>query len=190
MQKFSLGAISALAVLCFFGGCDKKSKTQHQFNSISPATTNQTISAMEKQILSMADSLHDFTFGVHQHIAEHPETAWNEFNTTQFIAKHLDSLGIPYRIGRKGVGIIAEITCQEPDLQTVFLRADIDQLPVSEEPDYPKIVKSKVPGLSAACGHSAHLAWGLSATRILWHLRDKMKGRIIILFSPPKKAIK
>lgn len=185
MLKISFGTLRALAVLCLLVSCNKNKQAQNQ--NIFNAATNQNF-VMEQKFIALSEGLHDYSFLVHKHLAENPETAWQEFETTKFLCTELDKMGIPYRIGRKDVGIIAEIACQNPDFQTVFLRADIDQLFVPEEESYPKIVKSKIKGLSAACGHSVHTAWVLSATKILWQLRHQMKGKIVVLFQPAEES--
>ncbi len=129
----------------------------------------------------------EYTLNMHAHLCKHPELSWKEFETTRMLAAELDKLGIPYRILKRGTGLIAVIDCSDPDAQTVILRFDIDQLNVPDEGK--KLYPSDSTGISAACGHSAHTAIGMTVAKILLPLRQKMKGRLLILAQPAEELI-
>lgn len=151
-------------------------------------SSHSTSSVMQTSIFTQAvDSLHDFTFQTYKHLTENPELSWKEFNTTRFLATELDMAGIPYRITKRGVGLIIEIKGREPGSQTVIIRGDIDNLPIVEKPG--KLIPSQVQGVSAACGHSAHAAMTLTAIKILWEHRSEFRGTLLALLQPAEELI-
>ncbi|NUO02872.1 MAG: amidohydrolase [Saprospiraceae bacterium] len=149
----------------------------------SPVNTDTMIAHFKNE----AENLFGYTLGLHAHLCTHPELSWKEFETTRLLAAELDAMGIPYRILKRGTGLIAVIDCNDPDAQTVILRFDIDQLNVAEEGK--KLYPSGVKGASAACGHSAHTAIGMTVAKILLPLRHQLKGRLVIMAQPAEELI-
>lgn len=121
---------------------------------------------------------------------QHPELSFEEVETTKRIAKELDKIGIPYTINPdRGLGLVAEIkgeASQADEGKTITLRADIDGLPVKEETGLS--YASKEEGKMHACGHDAHMAILLGAARMLWQVRDQIKGRVFLLFQPGEET--
>ena len=74
----------------------------------------------------------DYTVSARRRLHENPEVAGEEFETLKFICKELDSMGIEYVQIPDG-GIIGQIHGGKPG-KTVLLRADIDALPIPENP--------------------------------------------------------
>ena len=121
---------------------------------------------------------------------ENPELAGLEDNTVAFICKELDSFGIPYVNVDKG-GVLATIDSGKEG-KTLLLRADIDALPIEEDPcnfaGKPKPVVSKVKGVQHACGHDGHTAMLLVAGKILNEIKDQFVGKIILCFERGEEA--
>lgn len=65
-----------------------------------------------------------------RYLHAHPEQSLLKFETTDYIAKQLDEMGISYR-PMKSTGIIGEINGASAG-KTVLLRADIDALSINE----------------------------------------------------------
>lgn len=114
----------------------------------------------------------------------HPELSLEEFETTEYIAKELDKMGIPY-IRPTATGLIGTIEGSGPG-QCVGLRADIDALNVTEKTtvDY----KSLNEGKMHACGHDAHAAMLLGAAKILLECRNDFKGSVKVIFQPAEEV--
>lgn len=114
----------------------------------------------------------------------HPELSLEEFETTEYIAKELDKMGIPY-IRPTATGLIGTIEGSGPG-QCVGLRADIDALNVTEKTtvDY----KSLNEGKMHACGHDAHAAMLLGAAKILLECRNDFKGSVKLIFQPAEEV--
>ncbi|MEJ7839170.1 MAG: M20/M25/M40 family metallo-hydrolase, partial [Thermomicrobiales bacterium] len=88
---------------------------------------------------------------------EHPELAFEEYETAKFVAERLVSLGVEdIRTGIGGTGITGLIQGTKGEGNVVLLRADMDALPILEENEV--TYKSQTPGVMHACGHDAHTA--------------------------------
>jgi amidohydrolase len=124
-----------------------------------------------------------FTVEVRRHIHRHPELSRVEFETLEFIKKHLEKLHIPYVEVPDG-GIFATLG-EESRGKTVLLRADIDALPILENPRNLKKereVISENKGVQHACGHDAHTAMLLTAGKILKEHEAEIPGRVLLMF--------
>lgn len=122
-----------------------------------------------------------------RHFHAHPETSWNETNTSLRIEEELKKLGcseIRRGFGGTESGVVAEIVGDRPG-RCVALRADIDALPLNEENDVE--YRSQNPGAMHACGHDAHAAGLLGAARILTRIKGDLKGRVRLLFQPAEE---
>ena len=85
----------------------------------------------------------------------HPELSEREERTAGVICSFLEDLGIPFREGVGGHGVVARIRGRHTGPE-VALRADIDALPIQEETGLP--FASAVEGVMHACGHDGHTA--------------------------------
>ena len=88
-----------------------------------------------------------------RHLHEHPEVAYNEKDTADFVAAKLESFGVEVHRGFGGTGLVGVIRGKS-DGGSIGLRADMDALPMSEETNLP--YASKRPGAMHACGHDGH----------------------------------
>ena len=116
-----------------------------------------------------------------QSIHQEPEIAFNEFKTAQKVMDFLDKQGISYVSGIAKTGIIATIVGHKPG-KTVLLRADMDALPMDENPANP--FASTIPGRMHACGHDGHTAGLCLSAAVLNQLKDEIHGTIKFLFQP------
>lgn len=133
-------------------------------------------------ILRKSLELKDEVIRIRRAIHKNPELAYEETETASFICSYLDDLGIKYRNGIAGTGIIGEIKGTGQSTRVIGLRAEMDALPVTERNlcDY----SSKKPGKMHACGHDAHMAMLLGSARILNSLKDSFSGTILLIFQP------
>jgi hippurate hydrolase len=120
--------------------------------------------------------------GIRQFIHQNPELSFQESGTATYIQKKLDELGIHYRSGIGGTGILAEIGPKDA-LVTVGLRADMDALPLTESTGLS--FASTTTGRMHACGHDGHIAILLGAARIL--LQMDLPCRVRLLFQPAEE---
>ena len=117
---------------------------------------------------------------IRHHLHAHPELSYVEYNTSSFIQKHLEKLGIPFTV-MANTGVIGTIQ-GKPSERVIALRADMDALPIQEENIHP--YASTVKGVMHACGHDVHTTCLLGAAQILNELKDEWYGTIKLIFQP------
>lgn len=122
-----------------------------------------------------------------RHLHEHPELAFQEYETARFVAERLESLGVEdIRTGVGGTGITGLIKGNKGSGKVALLRADMDALPILEENDVE--YRSQNAGVMHACGHDAHTAMLLGAARILMGRKDEFAGTVKLLFQPAEEV--
>ncbi|MCQ2584750.1 MAG: amidohydrolase [Treponema sp.] len=129
-------------------------------------------------ILNEAFELKDYMVNQRNYFHSHPELGLQEFNTCNHIEEELSKIGVSYR-RVADVNVIAEIDSGRPG-KTLFLRADIDALPIQDAKDVP--YKSQVPGVMHACGHDGHAAYLLGAAKIILQHKEEFSGKVILAF--------
>ena len=134
-------------------------------------------------ILKESLALSDYTTSIRRHLHENPELSGLEFNTIKLICGELEKMGIEY-VNVPDGGVLATIDGDRSG-KTVLLRADCDALPIQELPDNAKKAKrvvSRCDGVAHMCGHDGHTAMLLSAAKVLNANRDRIKGRVYLMF--------
>ena len=86
----------------------------------------------------------------------HPELGFQEVRTSGIVAARLKELGYEVRKRLGGTGVTGQ---KGRGGRTLFVRADMDALPIREENDVE--YKSGNDGVMHACGHDSHTAIGL-----------------------------
>ncbi len=138
------------------------------------------------EIRALAERYKNVAVETRRMLHKMPETEFNEFKTSGYIASVLDTLSIPYKRGYAGgTGICAMIEGKKGG-RTVAVRADIDALPITEETNLP--FASENEGYMHACGHDAHAAIVLCTAFILNELKDNFKGNVKFLFQPAEEG--
>lgn len=117
------------------------------------------------------------------YLHEHPELSGKEFETSRFIQSEIAKLGLAVT-KVPGTGFYAVLDTHRQG-KTVGLRADMDALPIAENPQNLKQAKKRVSrndGVSHACGHDGHIAILLGAAKILTGLQAHLNGKIVFIF--------
>lgn len=129
--------------------------------------------------------LENYIINHRRYFHENPELSWEEENTSDYILKELENLGIEARkIVKTGVlGIINP----EKEGKVLAIRADIDALPICEQTDL--TFKSQNEGVMHACGHDTHGAILLGTAKKLNEIKDQI-GKVVLLFQPAEEFIK
>ena len=160
---------------------EKISTTQKENQNI-----ETSVSALKERVNEMMPNMLEQYKTIH----ENPELGGQEFETAKLIKAELEKMGIKILAeGLGGAGIVAEIIGKE-DGPTIALRADIDALQMTENPEHE--IKSNVPGKMHACGHDMHTVALLGAAKILKEMADseKLEGKVILIFqSNEEKAV-
>ncbi|KAI9550008.1 putative thermostable carboxypeptidase 2-like [Daphnia sinensis] len=128
---------------------------------------------LKDKVTLLANQIHAETVANRRHLHAHPELSFHEYETSAFVAKKLDELGIEYK-KMANTGLVALIKGSKPSNAVVALRADMDALPIVEanEVEY----KSQNHGVMHACGHDVHTSSLLGTAKILSELKDEFGG--------------
>ncbi len=116
---------------------------------------------------------------------QHPETAFKEVKTANFIANFLKQHDIPFTSGIAKTGIVGHIQGTKDKGKTIALRADMDALEIEEQSGV--AYSSKHEGMMHACGHDIHMASLLGSLLILNELKDRFSGTVKFLFQPSEE---
>ncbi|WP_456277541.1 M20 peptidase aminoacylase family protein [Bacillus sp. AK128] len=114
----------------------------------------------------------------YHYLHENPEISWEEVNTTAFLCKQLERLGIPYETFDDHTGVVGYWGNQDEG-PTVGIRADIDALW--------QMVDGKWQA-NHSCGHDAHATMVLYSIICLKELGITPKGRVKIIFQPAEES--
>ncbi len=139
---------------------------------------------MTDKILSLSGKITPDIFRIRRFLHQHPELAFEEVETSRFVAAELRKLGIAVKTGVAKTGVLGTLKGSARG-GVVALRADMDALPVMEETGL--TFKSRNAGRMHACGHDAHMAMLLGAAMILAGLRNEIRGTVKFLFQPSEE---
>ncbi len=121
-----------------------------------------------------------------------PELSFQETRTAGIITRHLAGLGIEFEEGIGKTGVVGVIANGEGPV--VWLRADMDALPVAERTGlaYASTARGTDPsGLGVpvmhACGHDMHVTALLGALERLIATKDAWSGTIVAVFQPAEE---
>ena len=130
-------------------------------------------------------SQQDFLVNTRRDLHRNPELGFEEVRTGALVAENLRNWGVQVQTGVAKTGVVGVIQGAE-DGPTVLLRADMDALPIQEETDLD--FASQTDGKMHACGHDGHTAILLTTARVLAQRKDRLKGRIKLVFQPAEEG--
>lgn len=119
-----------------------------------------------------------------RHLHAHPETAFEEHETADFVAGKLEEFGIEVHRGLGGTGVVGTLR-RGTNPTAIGLRADMDALFIHEQNGFGH--RSKVDGKMHACGHDGHTAMLLGAARYLAEKGD-FDGVVRFIFQPAEET--
>jgi hippurate hydrolase len=119
------------------------------------------------------------------YIHQHPETAFEEIGTSDFISDKLESFGLQVHRGLAKTGVVATLTVGA-GTGNIALRADMDALFIDEINDFD--YKSVNKGKMHACGHDGHSAMLLGAARYLSE-HQHFSGTVHFIFQPAEEGL-
>ena len=121
------------------------------------------------------------------YIHENPEIAYEEHNTSDFIATKLTEFNIETHRGLGGTGIVGVIHGKDngASKKSLGIRADIDALPMTEKTNLS--YSSKNDGKMHACGHDGHTTMLLGAAKYLAETKNFF-GTVYCIFQPAEEG--
>jgi amidohydrolase len=141
---------------------------------------------IKQRIQQLSKNLFDEVVANRRHIHSHPELSFHEVETSAFVAKKLDELGIGWERMADN-GLVALIKGEKPSDKVVALRADMDALPITEANEVP--YKSQNAGVMHACGHDVHTSSLLGTAKILTELKSEFGGTVKLIFQPAEEKL-
>ena len=135
-------------------------------------------------IINRIAEFHDELTIWRREIHAHPETAFEEFRTADFVADKLTAFGIEIDRGLGGTGVVGTLQGTRGSGPAIGLRADMDALFIAEKNDFEH--KSTNAGKMHACGHDGHTTMLLGAARYLAETRN-FAGTVHFIFQPAEE---
>jgi amidohydrolase len=141
---------------------------------------------IKQQIQELAKNIFEEVVANRRHLHSHPELSFHEVETSAFIARKLDELGLTYQRMADN-GLVSLIKGNKPSDKVIALRGDMDALPILEANDVP--YKSQNEGVMHACGHDVHTSSLLGVAKILTSLKNEFGGTIKLIFQPAEERL-
>lgn len=137
-------------------------------------------------VKEQTDAMAEELTAIRRRLHRHPELGCGEHETGAILREYLDQWGIPHS-PCADTGIVAVLTGKKAGKgNVVALRADMDALPIEEDPSRPYC--SEHPGVMHACGHDAHMTIALGVGRLLKQYEDQWSGTVKLLFQPAEET--
>jgi len=134
-------------------------------------------------IINRIAAFHDEMTAWRRELHAHPETAFQEHRTADYVAAKLTEFGIPIDRGLAGTGVVG--TIKRGDGPAIGLRADMDALHIHEANGFGH--KSQNAGKMHACGHDGHTTMLLGAARYLAEA-GRFAGTVHLIFQPAEET--
>jgi hippurate hydrolase len=117
------------------------------------------------------------------HLHAHPETAFEERETSAFVAGKLREFGLEVHTGLASTGVVGVLR-HGRSKEAVGLRADLDALHIHEKSGV--VHASRNEGKMHACGHDGHTTMLLGAARAMAQ-RKRFDGTAYFIFQPAEE---
>ncbi len=124
---------------------------------------------------------------IRREIHRHPELGLHLPETTRCVRAALADLDLDIQQGPSTSGLIVTVKGSRQGA-TILLRGDMDALPMPEETGLE--FASTIAGRMHSCGHDAHTAMLVAATRLLHKNRDRLAGNVKLMFQPGEEGHK
>ncbi len=140
---------------------------------------------LEKKIRELAEQNQEKVIQWRRHFHRCPELSFEEFDTSDYIARQLQDMGYEVKRNIGGTGVFADLKTGRPGRAIAF-RADMDALPILEETGLD--FESEKAGLMHGCGHDGHMAVLLGTAQLLQSLAGDLCGTVRFIFQPGEEA--
>jgi len=135
-------------------------------------------------IVNRVAAFHEDMTAWRRRIHAHPETAFEEHRTAEFVASKLAESGIEVHRGLAGTGVVGTLKAGAGK-RSIGLRADMDALRIHEANGFEH--RSTNEGKMHACGHDGHTTMLLGAARYLAETR-RFDGTVHFIFQPAEEG--
>jgi hippurate hydrolase len=144
----------------------------------------------------------DSLVATYKHLHENPELSTQEKESSAIVAGELRKLGyeVTDHFGNyeqpelTGYGVVGVL--RNGHGPTVFVRTDMDALPIVENTGLPYASHVKVKrgdgaevGVMHACGHDIHMSVFIGAARMLAQLKNEWSGTLVLIGQPAEESV-
>lgn len=157
------------------------------------APKNDPKPSLKEKVLELSTAVESKVIGWRHHIHENPELSNREYKTADYVAAHLESLGIEVQRNVAKTGVVGILKGGKSG-PTIGLRADMDALPVQERVKLPWASKAKgqylgeeVPVMHA-CGHDTHVSILMGVAEVLSQVKKDLRGTVKFIFQPAEEG--
>jgi amidohydrolase len=162
------------------------------FTTLSPAADPSPavkhLPAIDKSIDAESADL----LALYKHLHTHPELSLQEEKSAARMADELTKLGFEVTPKIGGHGVVGVF--KNGAGPTVWYRADMDALPVTEQTGLPYASKVRAKdrsgndcGVMHACGHDVHMTCFVGVARTLVKLKDQWVGTLVLVAQPAEE---
>ena len=155
-----------------------------------PGTSAQdSLARIEQETTKVTPAITEIRHQIHQN----PELSNREQKTAALVADYLRKLGLEVQTGVAHTGVVALLKGGMPG-PVVAVRADMDALPVTEDPSLPFASKVRATylgqevGVMHACGHDVHTAVQLGVASVLTSMKATLPGTVKFIFQPAEEG--
>jgi amidohydrolase len=144
---------------------------------------------IEQEVAKITPAVTEIRHRLHQN----PELSNREEKTAALVADYLRKLGLDVQTGVARHGVVALLKGGLPG-PVVAVRADMDALPVTEDPSLPFASKVRATylgqevGVMHACGHDVHTAVQLGVASVLTSMKATLPGTVKFIFQPAEEG--
>lgn len=144
------------------------------------------MSNLNAKIKTLSSDFFSEIQSIRHHLHQNPELSFEEFETSIFLKKKLESWGLKIDADWVKTGFSLIIDGKE-DGPCIALRADIDALPIHEQNEVP--YKSNKDGKMHACGHDVHASCMMGVAKILNETKNEWSGRVVLFFQAGEEKL-
>jgi len=147
------------------------------------------LARVEQETAKVTPAVTEIRHQIHQN----PELSNREEKTAALVADYLRKLGLDVQTGVARHGVVALLKGGLPG-PVVAVRADMDALPVTEDPSLPFASKVRATylgqevGVMHACGHDIHTAVQLGVATVLSAMKASLPGTVKFVFQPAEEG--
>ena len=140
-----------------------------------------------RDVKTLTEKFYDKICADRRYLHAHPELAGHEVETSAYIIRALQEIGLEPQEHVGGYGVTAVIAGSKGPGKCIALRADFDALPIWENTGLE--CSSLNLGIMHACGHDMHAAMLLGAACVLNEMKDSFAGSVKLLFQPAEENV-
>lgn len=142
---------------------------------------------MKKEtIQNQLKTIHKSVIDIRQHLHQHPELSFEEYETSAYIQNTLKKWGISFQVIAK-TGVVGLLEPSHATNKCIALRADIDALPIFEENK--TFYASLNEGKMHACGHDVHTAMLLGTLQFIQQNKESLNCKVKFIFQPGEEKL-